>query len=174
METKIMYNSKRIKYILSFLVLIILLVLLDQFTKSLAVQFLKDQESVVLIPGVLELEYLENTGAAFGILLGKQWFFYIITIIMMFVLIFIYFKMPMNKKYLPGHAVLIFIISGAIGNFIDRVVQQYVVDFIYFSLINFPKFNFADIYITCGCFVMFFLVLFVYKDEDLQFLSLKK
>lgn len=169
-----MNSNNKIKYVSYFLISIILLVLLDQFTKYLAVEFLKNNESFVLIPGILELEYLENTGAAFGILLGQQWFFYIITIVMIFVMVFIYFKMPMNKKYLPGHIVLIFIIAGAIGNFIDRVVQQYVVDFIYFSLINFPKFNFADIYITFGCFVMFFLVLFIYKDEDLQFLSKKK
>ena len=71
------------------------------------------------------------------------------------------------------HIVLTFVIAGAIGNFIDRVVNQYVVDFIYFSLIDFPKFNVADIYITCGCFIIFFFVLFIYKDEDFQFLSLK-
>ena len=80
----------------------------------------------------------------------------------------------MTKKYLPCHIVLTFIVAGAIGNFIDRLVNKYVVDFIYFSLINFPKFNMADVYITCGCFVVFFFVLFVYKDQDFEFLSLKK
>ena len=157
-----------------FLVGVALLVAFDQLTKMLAVQHLKGNESFVLIPGVLQLEYLENTGAAFGILLGKQWFFYIITVLMLIVIMYISFKMPLTKKYIPGHIVLIFITAGAIGNFIDRIINQYVVDFIYFSLIDFPMFNVADIYITCSCFVLFFLVLFIYKDEDFEFISLKK
>ena len=169
-----MNNNKRIKYIVFFVAAIVLLIGLDQWTKALAVQYLRGNENIILIPGVLELEYLENTGAAFGILLGKQWFFYITTVLMLAVIIYIYFKMPMTKKYLPLHVVLTFITAGAIGNFIDRVMNQYVVDFIYFSLIDFPKFNMADIYITVGCFVVFFLVLVVYKDEDFKFLSFKK
>lgn len=153
---------------------VFILTALDQWTKYMAVLHLKDQESVVLIPGVLELEYLENRGAAFGMLYGQQVFFYIITVILVACILMLYFKMPMLKKYLPGHIVLTVITAGAIGNFIDRVLNQYVVDFIYFSLIDFPKFNFADIYITCGCIVVFILVLFVYKDEDFQFMSFKK
>ena len=64
--------------------------------------------------------------------------------------------------------VLIFLIAGAIGNFIDRVLYQYVIDFIYVSLINFPVFNVADIYVTCSVVVLFLLILFVYSDEDLS------
>ena len=169
-----MKKNPKLKYTLFLLIGITVLTIFDQWTKYLAVQNLKGQESIILIPGVLEFEYLENTGAAFGILNNQQWFFYIITILLTGCILFIYYKMPMNKKYLPGHIVLTVIIAGALGNFIDRIFNQYVVDFIYFSLIDFPKFNVADIYITVGCAVVFVLVLFIYKDEDLQFLTFRK
>ena len=73
-------------------------------------------------------------------------------------------------RYLPLLLVCELIFSGAIGNFIDRVRQQYVVDFIYFSPIDFPVFNVADIYVTVGCALMVVLFLFYYKDEELGFL----
>ncbi len=169
-----MNKSKRLGYTLFLLIGVAILTALDQWTKRLAVLHLKGQESIVLIPGVLELEYLENRGAAFGMLYNQQMFFYIITVILVTCILVLFYRMPMLKKYLPGHITLMVITAGAIGNFIDRVVNQYVVDFIYFSLIDFPKFNMADIYITCGCIVVFILVLFVYKDEDFEFMSFRK
>ena len=64
------------------------------------------------------------------------------------------------------------VFAGAMGNFIDRVFRGYVVDFIYFSLIDFPTFNVADIYVTCGITVMVFLMFFRYKEEnDFDFLK---
>lgn len=62
--------------------------------------------------------------------------------------------------------VLVLFISGAIGNFIDRITNQYVIDFLYFKLINFPIFNVADIYVTVAAFAMIFFVLFYYKEDD--------
>lgn len=150
------------------------LVGIDLWTKVLAATHLKGNDAFVLIPGVLELDYLENPGAAFGILSGQQWFFYIITIVMLLVILAVYFKMPAQKKYLSLRIILVFIVAGAVGNFIDRVAFQYVRDFIYFSLIDFPKFNVADSYITVGCILLFIMVIFVYKDEDFAFLSRKK
>lgn len=169
-----MNKSKRFGYTLFLLIGVAILTALDQWTKHLAVLHLKGQDSIILIPGVLELEYLENRGAAFGMLYNQQVFFYIITVVLVTCILVLFFRMPMIKKYLPGHITLMVITAGAIGNFIDRVLNQYVVDFIYFSLIDFPKFNMADIYITCGCIVVFILVLFVYKDEDFEFMSFKK
>ena len=64
--------------------------------------------------------------------------------------------------------------AGAVGNLIDRMVQSYVVDFLYFKLIDFPIFNVADCYVTAGAILLAILILFVYKDEELGFLSLKK
>ena len=80
---------------------------------------------------------------------------------------------PSDKKYLPLRIVLIAISAGAAGNLVDRVMLHYVRDFIYFSLIDFPVFNVADIYVTCSVFVLVYLILFYYKEEDLNFFSSK-
>ena len=149
-------------------VLIVILCLIDQYTKLLAVNFLKDSSDYILIPGVLQLHYLENTGAAFSLLEGKQLLFAVLTPIFLVALVVILFKMPQDKKYLLLDYIIIFLIAGAIGNYIDRISNNYVVDFIYFSLINFPVFNVADIYVTCAVFALLIAILFVYKDEDLE------
>lgn len=167
-------NKQTLKHLIYLILGTGVLVGIDLWTKILAATHLKGNEALVLIPGVLELDYLENPGAAFGILRGQQWFFYIITILMLLVIFAVYFKMPTQKKYLSMRIILVFIVAGAIGNFIDRVAFQYVRDFIYFSLIDFPKFNVADSYITVGCILLFIMVVFVYKDEDFAFLSRKK
>ena len=73
-------------------------VLLDQWSKYLAVTYLKDKNPIDLIPGIFQLTYLENRGAAFGILQGKQWFFYISTFLVMGAVIWIYMKIPASKK----------------------------------------------------------------------------
>lgn len=167
-------NNKIITYVLMLAGGAGILTLLDQWTKYLAVTHLKGQADIPLIPGVLQLHYLENTGAAFGILRDKQWVFYIITILLLAVIAFMYFKMPKTGRYMPAHLVCIFIIAGAIGNFIDRIRLKYVIDFIYFSLIDFPVFNVADIYVVVGTILMAILILFVYKDEDFAFLKKKE
>lgn len=167
-------NKQTLKYTLYLIIGVAALVGIDLWTKVLAVTYLKGKDAFVLIPGVLELDYLQNPGAAFGILRDQQWFFYIITTVMLIAIFIVYFKMPKTKKYLPMHIILIFIVAGALGNFIDRIKFRYVRDFIYFSLIDFPKFNVADSYITVGCILVFIMVLFVYKDDDFAFLSRKK
>lgn len=147
-----------------------LLVIFDQWTKYLASLHLKDKAPFVLIEDVFELHYLENRGAAFGMLQGRQIFLLLLTIVFLIVICYIFYKMPSEKKYIPLYIVGVMICSGAIGNMIDRVRQQYVVDFLYFKLINFPIFNVADCYVTVAAFLLFFLVLFYYKDEDFEFL----
>ncbi len=82
--------------------------------------------------------------------------------------------MPEDKKYLPLRVVGVLLGAGAVGNLIDRMAQSYVVDFLYFKLIDFPIFNVADCYVTAGAILLAVLILFVYKDEELGFLSLKK
>ena len=83
-------------------------------------------------------------------------------------------KIPKNKNQAAIYVVLLFILSGAIGNYIDRMAHGFVVDFIYFSLINFPVFNVADIYITCSFAVMLYMIAFKMKDEDFGWLTQKK
>ena len=151
-----------------YLVSILILVFLDQITKYFAVELLQNKSDFILIPGVLQFHYLENTGAAFSILEGKQLFFSIITPILILALLYVLFKMPASTKYTALNCIIVFVIAGAVGNYIDRIINHYVVDFIYFSLINFPVFNIADCYVTVSIILFFILILFYYKDEDLE------
>ena len=138
-----MKRSLAKKYILA-LIGFAILVFLDQWTKQLAVSHLMDQGNIILIPGVLQLHYLENTGAAFSIMENKTIFFCIITPILCALMICLFIKLPDKKEYGSLRLILVFLLAGAIGNFIDRISYHYVIDFIYFSLINFPVFNVAD------------------------------
>lgn len=157
---------------LKALIAVVLLILLDQFTKYLAVRFLMPQKSgKVLIPDVFRLMYLENRGSAFGMLQNKQTFFILFTIIVLIVIFFVYSRTPKNSRMLFLRIDLVLIFAGAIGNFIDRIRQGFVVDFLYFELIDFPIFNVADIYVTIGCFLLILLLLFYYKDEELSFIK---
>ncbi len=158
------------KYRIISMLSFFLLVIFDQWTKHLASLYLKGKEPFVLIEDVFELHYLENRGAAFGMLQGRQIFLLLLTIVFLIIICYIFYKMPSEKKYIPLYIVGVMICSGAIGNMIDRVRQQYVVDFLYFKWINFPIFNVADCYVTIAAFLLFFLVLFYYKDEDFEFL----
>ena len=170
---KMKENGKKKEYLLAALS-VVLAVALDQFTKHLAVLYLKDNASVKLIPGVFELQYLENRGAAFGIMQNQQLFFIISTILIMAVVLFIYSRIPLDKKYYPMKICIVLVCAGAVGNLIDRIINNYVVDFFYFSLIDFPIFNVADCYVVIACFLFAFLILFYYKDEDLKFISFDK
>lgn len=153
---------------------VLALVALDQWTKHLAVLYLKDQEPVVIIRGVFELKYLQNRGAAFGLFQDQRIVFLTMTCIIMAAVFYIYRKLPANRRCLPLRVICIFILSGAAGNMIDRCIQGYVVDFFYFSLIDFPIFNVADIYVTVSAFFFLVLGLFYYREEDFSFLSFKK
>ena len=147
---------------------------LDQWTKLLAVNHLRNQPPYVIWDGVFEFLYSENRGAAFGMLQGKQWFFLIIAVIVVAAAVYAVFRMPASKKYLPLHLIAMFLSAGAIGNMIDRFTRGYVVDFFYFKPINFPVFNVADIYVTVSMTVLFFLILIYYKEDDFAFLEKRK
>ena len=147
---------------------------LDQFTKHLAVVHLKGQKPFVLIKGVFEFYYSENRGAAFGMLQGRQGFFFLIAAAVILAVLWAVYRMPAGKRYLPLMCSLFLLVSGAVGNMIDRLTQKYVVDFLYFKLIDCAIFNVADCFVTMGAILLAILILFVYKDEELGFLSLKK
>ena len=153
---------------------ICVLVALDQYTKHLAVIHLKDKPAYIIINGVLELNYLENKGAAFGMLQNQKAFFIFVAVVILCVIGYVLLKMPDHKKYRILHVSLSLIAAGAIGNMIDRIRLNYVIDFIYFSLINFPIFNVADMYVTVSTTVLMILLLFVYKESDLNFISFKQ
>ena len=159
--------------IISFIVIGIL-IFLDQLTKHWAVVRLKGNSPIIVIDKILEFSYLENRGAAFGSMQGKQSFFIILTFVLTAFLFYVLFRIPKTKYYLPLTSSVIILIAGAIGNFIDRVAQNYVVDFISAVFINFPIFNVADIYVVCSMILIVILLTFYYKDEDFSFLSLKR
>lgn len=163
-------KRKKIFIIFDFL-MIIALIIIDQYTKHLAVLHLKDKPAFSIIDGVFELNYLENRGAAFGMLQNQKGFFLLVSCIVLIAICYILVKMPEDKKYNILHILLVLIASGAIGNMIDRIRLEYVVDFFYFVLINFPIFNMADIYVSVACVLLAVVMLFVYKDEDLDFLN---
>ncbi len=167
-------KSKVVKSYLFAIVGCILLTLFDQFTKWLAVAKLKDQDPFVLIKGVFKLEYLENRGAAFGIMQNQQLFFAVTAILIIAVIFFMYGRMPQTKRYYILKICAVMVCAGAIGNLIDRLRLNYVVDFFYFELIDFPVFNVADCYVVLACIGFALSVLFYYKDEELKVFSLKK
>jgi len=100
--------------------------------------------------------------------------FVVIAAIMMVVITYMLIRLPRNKHYVPLEILLVLIASGAVGNLIDRVSLNYVVDFFYFKLINFPIFNVADIYVSVSCVLLAVLLIFFYKENDFDFLSKNK
>ncbi len=165
-------NSRVVMLIIDALIAAVLLAL-DQFTKYLAVVHLKNQPAYVIIDGVLELQYLENRGSAFGMLQIQKVFFLFVGILFLAVLLFFLLKLPEQKKFRIVHVLLAVIIAGGIGNMIDRFRLDYVVDFISFVLINYPIFNVADIYVVVSMALFLISFLFLYKEEDFAFLSWK-
>lgn len=147
-------------------VLVAVLTALDQWTKTLAVQHLKGQEPFIIWNRVLEFRYHENTGAAWGMLKEQQVLFYILTIIFCIVVLVEIYRLRRDIRYMPFNYTLILVLAGALGNFIDRVLNQFVVDFIYVKLIDFPIFNLADCYITISVVILVLLMFFYYSDEE--------
>lgn len=161
-------KGKRIGHYIAAVILAVLGVMLDQFTKYLASAHLKGQKPFVILEGVFELQYLENRGAAFGLLQDQQFFFLVSVVLIGFVIVWFYTRVPMNQRYLPLRACAVFIMAGAVGNCIDRVTQRFVVDFLYFKLIDFPIFNVADIYVTVATLILAVLLLFYYREEEIE------
>lgn len=171
--TKGIKKSKITWFITAFLV--IAAVLFDQWCKFLAAAYLKGNEPVSLIDGVFELNYLENRGAAFGIMQDRQYFFVVCAAAICLVILYVYGRLPSDKKYTPLRACAILIWAGAVGNMIDRIRLNYVIDFFYFRLIDFPVFNVADCYVVIACVLFAVLVIFYYRDDhEFDFLMGKK
>ncbi|MFQ9515429.1 MAG: signal peptidase II [Eubacterium sp.] len=149
----------------------------DQLTKYLAVFHLKGKTDVTLINNVLSLHYLDggNTGAAWGIFSGKIIIFIIFTIIAIVLISF--FISNIQRLLWENYSLnstplrilnysLALLLAGAAGNLIDRIIHGYVIDFIYFKLINFPIFNVADCYVTVSCFIIIIICMFKIDEKD--------
>ena len=147
------------------LIFIIMLVAVDQAAKFAASSYLQPVGSLSLIPGVLHLTYATNTGAAFGLFQGGRWFFVLLTLAVIGSIAYYFLKLPQSREYAWVRLTLILICGGALGNFVDRLLKGYVVDFLHVTFIRFPIFNFADIFLVTGTFCLSLLLLFVIKDE---------
>lgn len=192
-----MEQKKNKSIMLKSAVVSILLILFDQITKFMAATGLKNKPSFVIIDDVFELKYLENQSAAFSFdpisfihkifhityfdthpqafLNCKMAFFIVLTIFVLILIAILYQRIPWNRHFLPLNVILMGFFAGAIGNLIDRMIHHYVIDFFYFSLINFPIFNVADIYVTLSAIALILVIFFYYKEEDYAvFFSSKK
>lgn len=150
------------------------LIVLDQATKWMAVVYLKDQPPFIIWEGIFKLEYLENRGAAFGLMQNRQILFAVGAVLIVALVGGIYRKMPHTRRYYLLRLCFVLLSSGAVGNLIDRVRLNYVVDFFYFELIDFPIFNVADCYVVAACILFAYSILFYYKEEELNCFSLRK
>ena len=146
---------------ISIFISILLLIFLDQAVKGYVVKEIPLGGMRRFIPKVVSLTYLKNSGAAFSMLENQQWFFTIITLIAMgAAFVYLYRHIKGSIWLLLG---LTLIISGGIGNFIDRLRQGFVVDMFHLDFMNFAIFNVADIYLTIG---VGLLLIYILREES--------
>jgi signal peptidase II len=140
-------------------------ILLDQITKWLIVSKMNLGDSIPIIDNILYITSHRNRGAAWGILQGQMWLFYVITIIVIIAIMY-YMQKAAKGKWLLGVS-LALMLGGAIGNFIDRVVRKEVVDFIhtYIFTYNFPVFNIADSALVVGVIVLMIQMLLEERES---------
>ncbi len=134
------------------LIIIAAFVAIDQIIKLLVIEHLEPIGSLTLIDGFIQLNYAENTGAAFGSFSGKTSLLSVFTLVV--IIAGIVYLMVKKRKIDVEYVCITLILSGGIGNLVDRVFRGYVVDYIEFLFIDFAIFNFADILVTCSCFVL--------------------
>lgn len=146
-----------------YLILTSILVVIDQFTKYLTVENIALYENIEFIPGFLSFTYIRNNGAAWSILEGQMWFFYLVTILVSAVILyFIYTEGKKDKIY---GTILTVILGGTLGNFIDRLLYQYVIDMIRVEFISFPVFNVADSLLTVGVIALFIYSIYIEQQS---------
>ena len=153
-------KNKIIKKIIISVLVISLLVIVDQWSKFLAVDRLMNQDSFEVIKHILTFEYVENPGAAFSSFLNKKVFLCSITVVALALFSVYLFKCKDKYTYVG----LLLVIGGAIGNFIDRLRLSYVIDFIHFSFFS-PVFNLADVFLTVGVAIIIIVLLYEAKNE---------
>lgn len=154
---------KHTKKHISCMIMIVLIIAFDQITKYFASLKLADGSVAKFIPGVVQFKYAENTGMAFSMLSGARWVFIALTVV---VCVGVFYYLFSNRcKSLWLYWSLGVILSGGIGNLIDRIRFGYVVDFIEPTFVNFAIFNIADCAVTCGAVVLVGYLLYdAFKD----------
>ena len=144
-----------------------LVVAADQFTKYLTLLYIPLHTRIDVLPGFLGLTYVQNTGAAFSSFQGQQWLFVLIFAVLTVAILWEYFKKPMPFTRFERWCIAS-IYAGGLGNMIDRVRFGYVVDMIETRFMDFPVFNVADCFITCGCIILIISLFFnkeFWKEE---------
>lgn len=150
-----------------FFALVPIIVILDQISKRFAVTYLEPIGTFPLIKGILHLTYVKNDGAAFSIFSNKQLFLIIATSVVICLILGLLFKSVQNGSSPWLSLALAMIGGGAIGNLIDRMRLNYVIDYFEFPFINFAIFNVADVFIVMGTALLCYLVLF--KNVEINF-----
>lgn len=154
-------KTNKFNYLI-YLFIVVSLVSLDQYTKSIILNYFELYESKTIIDGFFSLTYVQNFGAGFSIMQNARTTFLIITPICLIGFTYLFIKS--NDKL--SKTALLLMISGAIGNFIDRIVRIYVVDFLDFIIFgwDFPIFNVADIFLTIG--VCLYIIALIKEEKD--------
>ncbi|WP_461218334.1 signal peptidase II [Lapidilactobacillus salsurivasis] len=138
----------------------------DQLLKYWITQNLAMGQARTMLPGLLSLTRINNSGAAWSSFEGQTWFFYIVTIVALAVILPLLVRAFRRRDSLVFFSGLVLILAGTLGNFIDRARQGFVVDMFQLDFINFPIFNVADMALTVGVILIFIYVLFLDRDED--------
>lgn len=148
-----------------YAILSALLIALDQLVKYFTVENIPLGESMPFIPNVMQLTYVQNTGAAFSFLSAHTWLLTITSLVISVVLAYFIFVKP-YFKHIWGRTSLTLIFAGAVGNLIDRAMLQYVVDMFHLEFINFAIFNVADVWVCVGGFFLCIYYLFYYEKLE--------
>jgi len=150
---------------LKYILIILSLIGIDQFSKYLAIKYLKGVSSIPIINDIFHLTYVENRGAAFGLFQNNQIIFVIVAMIACIVGLYYIYKKDLN---LLAKSSIILLISGAIGNMIDRVRLGFVVDYFDFRIIWEYVFNVADIFVVVGTILLCIYILFFEDKEQVK------
>lgn len=144
-------------------IMAVLILVADQVTKLLTVAKIPLHGTVDFMPGFIQLTYVQNDGAAFSMLEGARWLFAVV-----FVLFAVFIVWEFSKKRLPFNTFdrfcIVAVFAGGLGNMIDRLRLGYVIDMIETDFMDFPIFNVADIFITCGCIALMTSLIFFNKE----------
>ena len=140
-----------------------LIAVLDQITKVLTVQQIPLYGHVDAIPGLFSLTYVQNTGAAWSTFQGARWLFVAVFAVLTVLVLWEYFKKPLPFSKFERWCIAA-IYGGGLGNIIDRIFRGFVVDMINLDFMDFPIFNVADCFITCGCIALAISLIFFNKE----------
>jgi len=132
-----------------------MIIILDQYSKAMALSYCKKKGNIIFIKGLLKLQIVKNTGAAFGIFRNKNKMLTLIIIPIIFILTYLLIIASKIGATTIEKMAISLIVGGAIGNLIDRIKKGYVVDFIYIYIRRFPVFNIADLSIFVGGIMIF-------------------